>query len=41
MHINDLRSDTVTKPIHKMRQAIATAVVGDDVFQVFQEDKLE
>lgn len=29
----DLRSDTVTKPSSGMRQAMATAVVGDDVFQ--------
>ena len=28
----DFRSDTVTKPSEKMRQAMATAVVGDDVF---------
>jgi threonine aldolase len=28
----DLRSDTVTRPSDEMRQAIATAVVGDDVF---------
>ncbi|MBN2081002.1 aminotransferase class I/II-fold pyridoxal phosphate-dependent enzyme [bacterium] len=28
----DLRSDTVTKPSPAMRQAIATAEVGDDVF---------
>ncbi len=28
----DLRSDTVTKPSSEMRQAIATAIVGDDVF---------
>ena len=30
--IVDLRSDTVTKPSLKMRQAMADAVVGDDVF---------
>ncbi|MBL0691089.1 MAG: low-specificity L-threonine aldolase [SAR324 cluster bacterium] len=29
----DLRSDTVTKPTQKMRQAIYQAKVGDDVFQ--------
>ncbi len=29
----DLRSDTVTKPTAGMRQAIAEAVVGDDVFE--------
>ena len=28
----DLRSDTVTRPVAGMRQAIADAVVGDDVF---------
>src|SRR5262245_27772092 len=28
----DLRSDTVTRPTPAMRQAIAAAVVGDDVF---------
>jgi threonine aldolase len=28
----DLRSDTVTRPTAAMRRAIATAVVGDDVF---------
>lgn len=31
--IIDLRSDTVTKPTPEMRQAIANAVVGDDVFE--------
>ena len=30
--IIDLRSDTVTKPCQKMRQAMAGAEVGDDVF---------
>lgn len=30
-HIIDLRSDTVTKPTEAMRQAMATAEVGDDV----------
>ena len=29
----DLRSDTVTKPSPAMRQAIANALVGDDVFK--------
>ncbi|WP_366922575.1 low-specificity L-threonine aldolase [Metallumcola ferriviriculae] len=29
----DLRSDTVTKPSQEMRQAMADAVVGDDVYQ--------
>jgi len=28
----DLRSDTVTKPTAAMRQAMATAEVGDDVY---------
>ncbi|MEK6604873.1 MAG: beta-eliminating lyase-related protein, partial [Nitrospirota bacterium] len=28
----DLRSDTVTKPSPAMREAMATAEVGDDVF---------
>jgi threonine aldolase len=28
----DLRSDTVTRPTDAMRQAMATAAVGDDVF---------
>ena len=32
MRIIDLRSDTVTKPSPQMRQAIADAEVGDDVF---------
>ena len=31
-HIIDLRSDTVTKPSLEMRQAMAQAEVGDDVF---------
>jgi threonine aldolase len=31
MHVIDLRSDTVTRPSAEMRQAIANAVVGDDV----------
>ncbi len=31
-HIIDLRSDTVTKPTPAMREAMATAEVGDDVF---------
>ena len=29
----DLRSDTFTQPTHSMRDAMATAEVGDDVFQ--------
>ena len=32
MRLVDLRSDTVTKPSDAMRQAIASAEVGDDVF---------
>ncbi|MEW6413449.1 MAG: GntG family PLP-dependent aldolase [Candidatus Zixiibacteriota bacterium] len=32
MKVIDLRSDTVTRPSPEMRQAIAEAVVGDDVF---------
>lgn len=32
MKIIDLRSDTVTKPTDKMRQAMAAADVGDDVY---------
>jgi threonine aldolase len=32
MHIVDLRSDTFTKPTPKMRQAMAAAEVGDDVW---------
>ena len=32
MRIIDLRSDTVTKPSAKMRQAMVEAEVGDDVF---------
>ncbi|TKX82955.1 low specificity L-threonine aldolase, partial [Halorubrum sp. SS5] len=28
----DLRSDTVTKPSAEMREAAATAEVGDDVY---------
>lgn len=31
-NIVDLRSDTVTKPSEEMREAMATAEVGDDVF---------
>ena len=31
-HVVDLRSDTVTKPTPAMRQAMAQAEVGDDVF---------
>ena len=32
MTIIDLRSDTVTKPTDEMREAMASAVVGDDVY---------
>ncbi len=32
MHIIDMRSDTVTRPTNAMRQAMASAQVGDDVF---------
>jgi threonine aldolase len=32
MEIIDLRSDTVTKPSHEMREAMLTAEVGDDVY---------
>lgn len=28
----DLRSDTVTRPCAKMRDAMANAVVGDDIY---------
>jgi threonine aldolase len=31
-HIIDLRSDTMTQPTAEMRQAMAVAVVGDDVY---------
>lgn len=33
MHTIDLRSDTITRPTPAMRQAMATAEVGDDVFR--------
>ena len=33
MELIDLRSDTVTKPTSAMRQAMATAEVGDDVYE--------
>ena len=33
MKIIDLRSDTVTKPSPAMRKAMASAIVGDDVFE--------
>ena len=32
MRYIDLRSDTVTQPTQAMRDAMASAVVGDDVF---------
>ncbi len=32
MDVIDLRSDTVTKPTQAMREAMAKAVVGDDVY---------
>ncbi|MCU0521132.1 MAG: low-specificity L-threonine aldolase [Anaerolineae bacterium] len=32
MHVIDLRSDTVTHPTPEMREAMAHAVVGDDVY---------
>jgi threonine aldolase len=32
VHVVDLRSDTVTMPSPEMRQAMATAPLGDDVF---------
>ena len=32
MEYIDLRSDTVTKPTPEMREAMATAEVGDDVY---------
>jgi len=33
MRIIDLRSDTVTLPTEEMRNAMATAIVGDDVYE--------
>ncbi len=32
MRVVDLRSDTITRPTARMRQAMAAAEVGDDVF---------
>ncbi|KAJ3645990.1 hypothetical protein Zmor_023604 [Zophobas morio] len=32
VHVVDLRSDTISKPTPEMREAMANAVVGDDVF---------
>jgi len=31
-HLCDLRSDTVTRPSEDMREAMATAEMGDDVY---------
>jgi threonine aldolase len=33
MELIDLRSDTVTKPTPEMREAMAEAEVGDDVYR--------
>jgi len=33
MQYIDLRSDTVTQPTHEMRQAMSSAIVGDDVYR--------
>lgn len=33
----DLRSDAVSHPTQRMRDAMATAVVGDDVFREVSE----
>ena len=33
MNLIDLRSDTVTRPTDKMRQAMMDASVGDDVYK--------
>ena len=33
IHVVDLRSDTVTKPSKAMREAMAAAKVGDDVYE--------
>jgi threonine aldolase len=32
VHVVDLRSDTISKPTPEMREAMAKAIVGDDVF---------
>jgi threonine aldolase len=32
MGVIDMRSDTVTRPCPKMRDAMANAVVGDDIY---------
>ena len=34
--MSDFRSDTVTQPTPRMREAMARAEVGDDVFGVFR-----
>ena len=36
MGIADFRSDTLTAPGAAMREAMASAVVGDDVFSVME-----
>ena len=36
----DLRSDTVTRPTAQMRQAMATAPVGDDVYGVSYQGRV-
>ena len=33
VRVVDLRSDTITRPSQAMRDAMATAEVGDDVFR--------
>jgi hypothetical protein len=33
MSIVDFRSDTVTRPTSEMREAMSTAIVGDDVYR--------
>ena len=33
MSVIDLRSDTITQPTEEMRQAMAKAEVGDDVYR--------
>lgn len=35
----DLRSDAVSHPTQRMREAMATAVVGDDVFREVSEPR--
>lgn len=32
VHVVDLRSDTISRPTEEMRQAMANASVGDDVY---------